>query len=60
MKMSSEETKASERDLGWAPLRRFLPYLWPAGEPALRARVVLALLLVLVAKAATLTISGKL
>jgi ATP-binding cassette, subfamily B, heavy metal transporter len=39
---------------GWSALRRFLPYLWPAGEPALRARVVLAVLLVLVAKGATL------
>ena len=36
-------------------MRRFLPYLWPAGETALKARVVLALLLVLVAKGATLT-----
>lgn len=39
---------------GWAPLRRFLPYLWPAGQPALRRRVVISLLLVLVAKATTL------
>ena len=36
-------------------MRRFLPYLWPAGETGLKARVVLALLLVLVAKGATLT-----
>ena len=43
------------KDAGWATLRRFLPYLWPAGEPALRARVVLAVLLVLAAKGATLT-----
>ena len=35
-------------------LRRFLPYLWPAGEPGLRARVVIAFGLVLVAKATTL------
>ncbi len=34
-------------------LRRFLPYLWPKNEPALRARVVVSLLLVLVAKACT-------
>src|SRR3954451_23857153 len=39
---------------GWSALRRFLPYLWPAGAPALRARVVLAVLLVFAAKAATL------
>jgi ABC-type transport system involved in Fe-S cluster assembly fused permease/ATPase subunit len=31
-------------------LRRFIPYLWPAGEPMLRARVVMAMLLVLMAK----------
>ena len=36
------------------PLRRFLPYLWPAGRPAMRLRVVLALLLVLAGKATIL------
>ncbi len=35
-------------------LRRFLPYLWPAHSPALRARVIIAMLLVLLAKATTL------
>jgi len=39
---------------GLAALRRFLPYLWPADRPALRARVVMALLLVLAAKGAVL------
>jgi len=39
---------------GWQALRRFLPYLWPADAPALRARVVIAILLVFAAKAATL------
>jgi ATP-binding cassette, subfamily B, heavy metal transporter len=39
---------------GWAALRRFLPYLWPAGEPALRARVLIAVVLVFIAKGATL------
>jgi ATP-binding cassette subfamily B protein len=39
----------------WSVLRRFLPYLWPAGEPALKARVIAAVILVFVAKAATLT-----
>ncbi len=32
-------------------LRRFLPYLWPADAPALRARVVWSMLLVVVSKA---------
>ncbi len=31
-------------------LRRFLPYLWPAGEPMLRARIAGAMLLVLCSK----------
>ena len=31
-------------------LARFLPYLWPKDEPALRLRIVVALLLVLVSK----------
>jgi len=39
----------------WATFRRFLPYLWPADAPALRRRVTVALLLVLVAKAVSLT-----
>ena len=36
-------------------LRRFLPYLWPADNPALRVRVVASLLLVLMAQAFTLS-----
>ncbi len=36
------------------PLRRFIPYLWPAGQPWLKCRVVFAMLLVLLAKATTL------
>jgi ABC-type transport system involved in Fe-S cluster assembly fused permease/ATPase subunit len=35
----------------WQTIRRFLPYLWPADDAALRRRVVLAMLLVVVAKA---------
>ena len=31
-------------------MRRFLPYLWPKGEAGLRARIVFALLLVVVSK----------
>ncbi|MDI1294490.1 MAG: ABC transporter ATP-binding protein/permease [bacterium] len=38
----------------WATLRRFLPYLWPADAPALRRRVTVAMLLVLMAKAVSL------
>jgi ATP-binding cassette subfamily B protein len=32
---------------GFASLRRFLPYLWPAGAPMLRLRIVVAMLLVI-------------
>jgi ATP-binding cassette, subfamily B, heavy metal transporter len=32
---------------GFAVLRRFLPYLWPAGQPALKARVLLSLAFVI-------------
>jgi ABC-type multidrug transport system fused ATPase/permease subunit len=45
-----------EAEAGWGTLRRFLPYLWPAGERALKARVVLAVVLVFIAKAATLAL----
>jgi ATP-binding cassette subfamily B protein len=41
--------------IGWSALRRFLPYLWPKGEPALRARVVIAVLLVFAAKGVSLS-----
>ena len=36
-----------------ATIRSLLPYLWPKGAPGLRARVVLSLLCLLVAKVAT-------
>lgn len=41
-------------DADFRTLKRFLPYLWPAGQPALKLRVVTALILVLVAKAVLL------
>jgi len=41
-------------DSGWTTLRRFLPYLWPKDEPALRMRIVVALALVLLGKAIVL------
>ena len=49
---TSTETAAPEK--GFVALRRFLPYLWPADQPALRLRVVVALLLVVASKAVTL------
>jgi ATP-binding cassette subfamily B protein len=38
-------------DPGFAVLRRFLPYLWPKDQPALRLRIIGAMLLVLASKA---------
>ena len=40
----------------WATIRRFLPYLWPAGNPQLKRRIVGAMLFVLAAKATTLAL----
>ncbi len=38
----------------WSTLKRFLPYLWPKDNPSLKVRIVIALSLVLMAKAAIL------
>jgi ATP-binding cassette subfamily B protein len=38
------------KPVGFGSLRRFLPYLWPADAPALRLRIVVALLLVVASK----------
>src|SRR5688500_3841332 len=48
---SAADTKSRRGDL--ATLRTLLPYLWPKGEPGLRARVVLSLACLFVAKLAT-------
>ncbi len=53
--MSSHTTKDAARIAGWSTIQRFLPYLWPKHEPALRGRVVVALVLVFIAKGATLS-----
>ena len=45
---------ADARHDGWDTLRRFLPYLWPRDNRALRGRIVGAALLVLAAKSVTL------
>ncbi len=52
MAQSGDHAK-SERG-GVASLLRFLPMLWPKGQPELKARVVAAVLLVLAGKAAVL------
>ena len=40
----------------WSTLRRFLPYLWPHGNPALKRRIVGAIFFVLLAKATVLAL----
>ena len=47
-KMASDATEPTNKEPGFAVLGRFLTYLWPAGEPALKARVIVSLLLVIV------------
>ncbi len=49
------ESPDTPPNAGWSAMRRFLPYLWPAGEPGLKARVVIAFLLVLLAKGISLS-----
>lgn len=49
--MPPDPTSQSRADLPlWPTLRRFLPYLWPVGETALKARIVGAMLLVIASK----------
>ena len=54
MSSSGVSAPASPQRADFAVLKRFMPYLWPVGEPRLRARVVGALVLVLIAKSTSL------
>jgi ATP-binding cassette subfamily B protein len=47
-------TATARPEQGFASLRRFLPYLWPADEPMMRLRVIIAMTLVLISKATVL------
>ncbi len=54
---SASNKKTRARDVeSWPTLRRFLPYLWPRDNPALRMRIVVAMGLVLAAKGVTLAL----
>jgi ABC-type transport system involved in Fe-S cluster assembly fused permease/ATPase subunit len=54
---SPAPASSSKRDIeSWPTLRRFLPYLWPRDNPALRTRIVVAMALVLGGKAITLAL----
>lgn len=48
--------KPAESVESWSTLRRFVPYLWPEGRPALKRKIVVAVLLVLLSKAITLSL----
>ena len=42
----------------WPTLKRFLPYLWPAGETGLKVRIVAAMLLVALSKVTQVYVSA--
>jgi len=52
----ADPDKRSRDVESWATLRRFLPYLWPKDNAPLRWRIVVAMVLVLTAKAVTLAL----
>ncbi|MCK0129300.1 ABC transporter ATP-binding protein/permease [Erythrobacter sp. F6033] len=52
---SSDRPTAPDAE-GWATLKRFLPYLWPAGNWSLRRRIIFAMVFVLGAKGVTLAL----
>ena len=56
--MPPDTANSAQRDdpEGWATVQRFLPYLWPADNPALKRRIVGAMMFVLAAKATTLAL----
>jgi ABC-type transport system involved in Fe-S cluster assembly fused permease/ATPase subunit len=54
--MTEQAPQTAARKAGLQTILRFLPLLWPKGETELKARVVVALLLVLAGKAVGLTV----
>ncbi len=56
MPPTADSSATQTPEQGFASLRRFLPYLWPADQPGLRLRVVASLLLVVLSKAVTLAL----
>jgi ATP-binding cassette, subfamily B, heavy metal transporter len=53
MSLTSEEISADERRSGWRTIRKVGPYLWPDGQPWVKRRVVLSLIVLVVAKLVT-------
>ncbi|MFN3747680.1 MAG: ABCB family ABC transporter ATP-binding protein/permease [Sphingorhabdus sp.] len=52
---NGKEKEAAKAEASFVTLKRFLPYLWPKDMPALRVRIVIAMLLVLVSKGVQLS-----
>ena len=52
---NGKEKEVTKAEASFATLSRFLPYLWPKDLPALRVRIVIAMLLVLVSKGVQLS-----
>ncbi len=48
--VQTAQSAKTDRQSGWRTIRRVAPYLWPDGEPKARARVVVAILLLVLAK----------
>ncbi|MEP0392429.1 MAG: ABC transporter ATP-binding protein/permease [Erythrobacter sp.] len=53
---TSDRPTAPAEAESWITLKRFLPYLWPADNPGLRMRIVVAMALVILAKAVILSL----
>lgn len=56
--MPPDTVTSDQRDdvESWATIRRFLPYLWPEGNPSLKRRIIGAMVFVLLAKATMLAL----
>lgn len=48
--IEAQAARAEARRSGWRTIRRVSPYLWPAAHPWVKRRVVLALLVLFLAK----------
>ena len=50
MRSFSYDAAPADRRSDWATIRTLLPFLWPAGNPGARVRVVAAMVSMIVAK----------
>ena len=46
----AQDVSAQERQSGWRTVRKVMPYLWPADEPWVKRRVVLAMMALILSK----------